>query len=368
MSTPITYTTSQVLEDYAYTLKKYAISTGRPTTAGYTNYRDNPNSKTWYPAFIYNQYHPNGTGYYVISNNGAQGGHATAGNEIPTFHVTGNTDTAILHLINRLPNRGSNFYTSIDTAKAAIISDKETLHFDADLSKYNYYAPQFCLLNFDAGNLNCNYKSSDKDLRNLTNNAVASLNGVSSNPGSLNVSTDNASFYFDVDDSIASTISVTAGASSLDIDTADEYLVAMRVRFPVVFNGEILSVGGTRISLTYDGSNLILQTEGTNTNININIVTTNFATIIFGRATDGTKFLYVNDSNSELSNTSSGGTAISIPFSDLKLGLLGNTGNFYIGALQVWSGTGIDNAGVMSGVGQPDFFNQIHTMYAGRWS
>ena len=368
MSTPITYTTTGITQDYAYTLKKYAISTGRPTTAGYTNYRSNPNGNTWYSAYRYSQYHPNGTGYYVISNNRVQGGTATAGNEIPTFHVTGSTDAAILNLINRLPNRGSNFYTSIDTAKAAIVSDPESLHFDADLSKYNYYAPQFCLLNFDAGNLNCNYKSSDNDLRNLTKVAVASLNNVSSNPGSLNVSTDNASFYFDVDNGIASTITVTSGASSLDIGTADEYLVAMRIRIPVGFNGEILSVGGTRISLTYNGSNLNLQTDGTNTVINISIVTTNFATIIFGRATDGTKFLYVNDSNSELSNTSSGGTAVSIPFSDLKLGLLGNTGNFYIGALQVWSGTGIDDAGIMSGVGQSNSFNQIHTMYAGRWS
>jgi hypothetical protein len=62
-----------------------------------------------------------------------------------------------------LQNR-TTFYTNIAIAKESIIDDPESLHFDADLSKYNYYAPQFCLLNFDAGNLNCNYKSDDDQL------------------------------------------------------------------------------------------------------------------------------------------------------------------------------------------------------------
>jgi hypothetical protein len=369
MSAPITYTSTQITEDYAYTLKKYAISTGRPTTAGYTNYRSNPNSKTWYSAYRYSQYHPNGTGYYVISNNRVQGGTATAGNEIPTFHVTGSTDTAILHLINRLPNRGSNFYTNVAIAKAAIISDTESLHFDADLSKYNYYAPQFCLLNFDAGNLNCNYKSGDKDLRNLTNIAVATL--PEAGVGVLNMANDNSSLYLNAEASTQSVINVSSGSSSLDVVGTVDYLVAMRIRIPATPSGtmEILKDTNSNFALSYNGSNLILQADNTSVTININISTTNFATIIFGRdTTSSTLFLHITDSTNTQDNTNTYSTPTTVRFSQLQLASSLNIDDFYIGALQVWSGTGINYTGVMSGVGQSDFFNQIHTMYAGRWS
>ena len=369
MSTPITYTPTTITEDYAYTLKKYAISTGRPTTAGYTNYRSNPNSKTWYSAYRYSQYHPNGTGYYVISNNRVQGGTATAGNEIPTFHVTGSTDAAILHLINRLPNRGSNFYTNVAIAKSAIISDPESLHFDADLTKYNYYAPQYSLLNFDAGNLNCNFKSGDKDLRNLTNIAVAKL--ADAGDGLLNVGNDNSSFYLNAAAGTQSVINVSPGGGSLDITSTVDYLVAMRIRIPITPSGtmEILKDTNSNFALSYNGSNLILQADNTSVTININISTTNFATIIFGKdTTNSTLFLHITDSTNTQDNTNTYSTPTNIRFSQLQLASLLNIDDFYIGALQVWSGTGINYTGVMSGVGQSDFFNQIHTMYAGRWS
>lgn len=371
MSAPITYTTTAISEDYAYTLKKYAIGNGRPTAAGYTNYRSNPNSKTWYSAYRYGQYHPNGTGYYVISNNRVQGGTATAGNEIPTFHVTGSTDAAILHLINRLPNRGSNFYTNVAIAKEAIINDSESLHFDADLSKYNYYAPQFCLLNFDAGNLNCNYKSGDVRLRNLTNVAVAFLPGVGS-VGNLISSSDKASFYR-IMQFEESTISVTPGTvANLQLSSSVEYLVAMRIKLPSLPAGsmEILSAGtglGIQFTLTYV-SGIGLRLESNGTVISISNVTTDFMTIIFGRTAE--LFLHTNDATYGAQLATNSYTPNNVKFDELKLASQLNPDFLFIGALQVWGGAlGIDfNAGTMSGVGQSDFFNQIDTMYAGRWS
>ena len=370
MSAPITYTTTTISEDYAYTLKKYTIGNGRPTAAGYTNYRSNPNSKTWYSAYRYGQYHPNGTGYYVISNNRVQGGHATAGNEIPTFHVTGSTDAAILHLINRLPNRGSNFYTNVAIAKEAIINDSESLHFDADLSKYNYYAPQFCLLNFDAGNLNCNYKSGDDNLRNLTDVAVATLPDVGDN-GFLISPSDNASFYRRIGNE-ESIINVTSGSGNLQLSNTVEYLVAMRIKIPSLPAGsmEILSAGtglGIQFTLSYvNGTGLRL--ESNSTVISISNVTTDFMTIIFGRTAE--LFLHTNDATNGDQLATNSYTPNSVGFDELKLASQSNADYLFIGALQVWGGAlGIDfNADKVSGVGQSDFLNQIHTMYAYRWS
>ena len=369
MSAPITYTTTTISEDYAYTLKKYAIGNGRPTAAGYTNYRSNPNSKTWYSAYRYSQYHPNGTGYYVISNNRVQGGTATAGNEIPTFHVTGSTDAAILHLINRLPNRGSNFYTNVAIAKEAIINDSESLHFDADLSKYNYYAPQFCLLNFDAGNLNCNYKSGDDRLRNLTDVAVAFLPVVGSD-GNLISSSDKASFYRIMQNE-ESIISVTSGSGNLQLSDTVEYLVAMRIKIPSLPAGSMVILTTDTLipefTLSYvNGVGLRLESNGTV--INISTVTTDFMTIIFGRTAE--LFLHTNDATNGAQLDTGSYTPNSVGFDELKLASSSNADYLFIGALQVWGGAlGIDfNAGTMSGVGQSDFLNQIHTMYAGRWS
>ena len=369
MSAPITYATG-IKEDYAYILKKYAIGNGRPTAAGYTNYRSNPNSKTWYSAYRYSQYHPNGTGYYVISNNRVQGGHATASNEIPTFHVTGSTDAAILHLINRLPNRGSNFYTNVAIAKEAIINDSESLHFDADLSKYNYYAPQFCLLNFDAGNLNCNYKSGDDNLRNLTDVAVATLPDVGDN-GFLISPSDNASFYRRIGNE-ESIINVTSGSGNLQLSNTVEYLVAMRIKIPSLPGGsmEILSAGtglGIQFTLSYvNGTGLRL--ESNSTVISISNVTTDFMTIIFGRTAE--LFLHTNDATNGDQLATNSYTPNSVGFDELKLASQSNPDFLFIGALQVWGGAlGIDfNADKVSGVGQSDFLNQIHTMYADRWS
>ena len=368
MSAPITYATG-IKEDYAYILKKYAIGNGRPTAAGYTNYRSNPNSKTWYSAYRYGQYHPNGTGYYVISNNRVQGGTATAGNEIPTFHVTGSTDAAILHLINRLPNRGSNFYTNVAIAKAAIISDTESLHFDADLSKYNYYAPQFCLLNFDAGNLNCNYKSGDNNLRNLTDVATATLPDVGDN-GFLISPSDNASFYRRIgnDESI---INVTSGSGNLQLSNTVEYLVAMRIKIPSLPTGSMVILTTDTLvpefTLSYvNGTGLLLESNGTA--IGISTVTTDFMTIIFGRTAE--LFLHTNDATYGAQLATSSYSPNNVRFDELKLASSLNPDFLFIGALQVWGGAlGIDFiADKMSGVGQSDFLNQIHTMYAGRWS
>lgn len=369
MSAPITYTTTTISEDYAYTLKKYTIGNGRPTAAGYTNYRSNPNSKTWYSAYRYSQYHPNGTGYYVISNNRVQGGTATAGNEIPTFHVTGSTDAAILHLINRLPNRGSNFYTNVAIAKEAIINDSESLHFDADLSKYNYYAPQFCLLNFDAGNLNCNYKSGDDNLRNLTDVAVATLPDVGDN-GFLISPSDNASFYRRIGNE-ESIINVTSGSGNLQLSNTVEYLVAMRIKIPSLPAGSMVILTTDTLipefTLSYvNGTGLRLESNGTV--ISIGTVTTDFMTIIFGRTAE--LFLHTHDATNGAQLATNSYTPNSVGFDGLKLASQSNTDYLFIGALQVWGGAlGIDfNADKVSGVGQSDFLNQIHTMYAGRWS
>jgi hypothetical protein len=369
MSAPITYTSTPINDDYVFTSKKYAISNGRPGSTGFINYRSNPNSKTWHPAYNYDQYHPNGTGYYIISNTRVQGGHATAGNEIPTFQVTGSTDAAILHLINRLQNR-TTFYTNVAIAKDSIIADPESLHFDADLSKYNYYAPQFCLLNFDAGNLNCNYKSGDDRLRNLTNVANAFLPGVGSD-GNLISSSDKASFYR-VMQSEESFLSVTSGSGNLNVDDTVEYVVAMRIRIPTLPIGsmEILSIDNvsTDFTLLYDFTvGLRLQSNGAV--ININNVSTDFITIIFGRV-GSQLFLHTNDATYGSQTNSNTYTPNKVDFAKLKLSSQLNPDILFIGALQVWSGAlNIDiSNGTMSGVSQSDFFNQIHTMYAGRWS
>jgi hypothetical protein len=372
MSAPITYTGTPINDDYVFTSKKYAISNGRPGSTGFINYRNNPNSKTWYPAYNYNQYHPNGTGYYIISNTRVQGGHATAGNEIPTFQVTGSTDAAILHLINRLQNR-TTFYTNVAIAKDSIIADPESLHFDADLSKYNYYAPQFCLLNFDAGNLNCNYKSDDDRLRNLTDVAVALLPGVGA-AGAKTSAIDNASFYrvMQFDESL---LSVTSGGSSLVVDDAVEYVVAMRIRIPTLPIGsmEILSIDFTApfnpdFKLFYDfTAGFVLLSNGAS--VSIGNVSTDFITIIFGRV-GSQLFLHTNDATYSSQTNSSTYTPNKVDFAKLKLSSQLNPDLLFIGALQVWSGAlSIDiSNGTMSGVSQSDFFNQIHTMYAGRWS
>jgi hypothetical protein len=372
MSAPITYTSTPINDDYVFTGKKYAISNGRPGSTGFINYRSNPNSKTWYPAYNYNQYHPNGTGYYIISNTRVQGGHATAGNEIPTFQVTGSTDAAILHLINRLQNR-TTFYTNIAIAKESIIDDPESLHFDADLSKYNYYAPQFCLLNFDAGNLNCNYKSDDDRLRNLTDVANAFLPQVGT-LGNKTSSIDNASFYRIMQSNEESLLGVTSGGLNLNVDDDVEYVVAMRIKIPTLPIGsmEILSTDFTApfnpdFTLSYvNGVGLRLESNGAN--VSIGNVSTDFITIIFGRTAE--LFLHTTDPTNGAQLATNSYTPNKVGFDKLKLASQLNADLLFIGALQVWGGAlGIDfNAGTMSGVSQSDFFNQIHTMYAGRWS
>ena len=369
MSAPITYTSTPINDDYVFTSKKYAISNGRPGSTGFINYRNNPNSKTWYPAYNYDQYHPNGTGYYIISNTRVQGGHATAGNEIPTFQVTGSTDAAILYLINRLQNR-TTFYTNIAIAKDSIIADPESLHFDAALSKYAYYAPQFLKLNFDAGNLNCNYKSDDDRLRNLTDVAVAFLPGVGA-AGAKTSAIDNASFYrvMQFEESI---INVTPGTvGNLQISSSVEYLVAMRIKIPSLPLGsmEILSANTSipDFTLSYDSS-VGLRLVSNGAVISISTVSTDFITIIFGRTTD--LFLHTNDATNGAQTATGSYTPNNVRFDQLKLASQLNPDFLFIGALQVWAGAlSIDfNAGTMSGVSQSDFFNQIHTMYAGRWS
>lgn len=372
MSTPITYTASKITEDYAYTLKKYAISTGRPTVSGYTNYRSNPNSKTWYPVYRYNQYHPSATGYYVISNNRVQGGTATAGNEIPTFYVTGDTDNEILHLINRLPNRGSNFYTNIDLAKAAILADTESLHFDADLSKYNYYAPTYCILNFDAGNLNSNYKSNDNRMRDLIGLAT-DVNIVFNNPGSLNTSTDNSSFYCVVETG-ASTLQVGSGGSNLGVSSSEDYLVTMRIKIPSLINTtKILTTTSNEFSLEYDSGSSGLKLTSNGGNIIINSITTNFMTVGFGRdVANNTLFLYTHDTTNGFQSNTTTYTPNTVRFDQLIFGDNTNADNYNLGILQVWRGTSLidhsNTIGKMNNVGQSDFFNQVHTMYSGRWS
>ena len=367
MSTPIKYASTPLNDNYVFTAKKYAISNGRPDFNGFVSYRNHPNGP-WYPAYNYDQYYPNGTGYYIISNTRVQGGHATAGNEIPTFQVTGNTDAAILHLINRLQNR-TTFYTNVVSAKDSIIADPESLHFDAALSKYAYYAPQFLKLNFDAGNLNCNYKSDDDRLRNLTNVANAFLPGVGA-AGAKTSAIDNASFYrvMQFDESL---LSVTSGSGLLQISSSVEYLVAMRIKIPSLPLGsmEILSANTSipDFTLSYDSS-VGLRLVSNGAVISISNVSTDFITIIFGRTAD--LFLHTNDPTNGAQLATNSYTPNNVRFDQLKLASQLNPDFLFIGALQVWGGAlGIDfNAGTMSGVSQSDFFNQIHTMYAGRWS
>ena len=379
MSAPITYTSTPINDDYVFTSKKYAISNGRPGSTGFINYRNNPNSKTWYPAYNYDQYHPNGTGYYIISNTRVQGGHATAGNEIPTFHVTGNTDNAILHLINRLPNRGSNFYTSIETAKEAIINDSESLHFDAALSKYAYYAPQFLKLNFDFGNLNCDIKKAGSagDVYNFTSNLSGYLRGIADDY--LFDANDNSSFYRRIDDGVQVPLTISSGLASVACSATEDFVIAVCVKLENTNNDiQILEISNPFCILSFNSSTnrFEFSSRGDIVTTSSPISNLNFHTIIFGRDVTNNKiFIYVNDDTNNLqSNISTpSSTFQSLTFSsDFFIGKGSNARPFYLGVLQYWKGTGLVDASdvnnlTMSDVSQSNFTAEIYAQHFDRW-
>jgi hypothetical protein len=370
MSTPITYTSTPINDDYVFTGKKYAISNGRPGSTGFINYRNNPNSKTWYPAYNYDQYHPNGTGYYIISNTRVQGGHATAGNEIPTFQVTGNTEAAILHLINRLQNR-TTFYTDINTAREAIINDPESLHFDAALSKYAYYAPQHLKLNFDFGNLNCDYKSdgvADRIYNFSSNFSGYFAKGLGG--GDWVDGNDNSSFYRQVPPFTSVGLVSASGLGTVTANTNDDFLVAMSVNIPNP-SGSIIIFQTTNIVIRYDGSNNI-RIESSGDIAQAYFPTGSFNTVMAGRdRTAGILFIYVYDDNgASYSDNVTDNSAPALPFTSTSIGDPGNGGEFYIGILQYWKGTGLVDitTPTMSGVSQPDFTTEIYNLYTSRWN
>jgi hypothetical protein len=377
MSAPITYTSTPINDDYVFTGKKYAISNGRPGSTGFINYRNNPNSKTWYPAFNYDQYHPNGTGYYVISNTRVQGGHATAGNELPTFHVTGNTDNAILHLINRLPNRGSNFYTSIETAKEAIINDSESLHFDAALSKYAYYAPQFLKLNFDFGNLNCDIKLAGRagEIHNFTSNLSGYLTNIADDY--LFDANDNSSFYRGIESGVRVPLTISSGLSSVACSVTEDFVIAICVKLKdISANTQILEISNPNCILSYSSGQFTFSSGGdtvTHTTALGLDPTINFHTVIFGRGVANNEiFIYVNDSNNNNQyNTSTANSSfLSLTFNDFFIGDNSNSFPFYLGILQYWKGIDLvdTTTPTMPGVSQPDFTTEIYNLYTSRWN
>jgi hypothetical protein len=374
MSAPITYTSTPINDDYVFTGKKYAISNGRPGSTGFINYRNNPNSKTWYPAYNYDQYHPDGTGYYIISNTRVQGGHATAGNEIPTFQVTGNTDNEILHLINRLQNR-TTFYTNIEAAKESIIDDPESLHFDAALSKYAYYAPQFLKLNFDFGNLNCDIKKAGSagEVYNFTSNLSGYLTDIADDY--LFDANDNSSFYRKIESGVQVPLTIISGLTSVACSDTEDFVIAVCVKLETASNTQILEISNPFCILSFNSSTNKFEFSSrgdivTTTNPVSNL---NFHTIIFGRDVTNDKiFIYVNDEVNNLqSNTL---TAVSnfepLTFDgDFFIGDGANNSPFYLGILQYWKGIGLVDADnlTMSDVSQPDFTAEIYAQHFDRW-
>jgi hypothetical protein len=378
MSTPIKYASTPLNDNYVFTAKKYAISNGRPDFNGFVSYRNHPNGP-WYPAYNYDQYHPNGTGYYIISNTRVQGGHATAGNEIPTFQVTGNTDAAILHLINRLQNR-TTFYTNIDTAREAIINDPESLQFDAALSKYAYYAPQHLKLNFDFGNLNCDYKSDGGADRiynfssNFSGYFAAGLGG-----GSWVDGNDNSSFYRQVPSFTAVGLTSASGLGTVTGNTNDDFLVAMSVNIPTPPGGPIIIFQTTNIVIRYDGStNIRIESSGDIAQASFPIGS--FNTVMAGRdSTLGKFFIYVYDNTgTSYSDEVTDNSQPALPFTTTRIGDTGNVGEFYIGILQYWKNSvplliGLSSNIIeskMKDVSQFEdiFAPQIYNLYSSRWN
>jgi hypothetical protein len=380
MSAPITYTDTPINDDYVFTGKKYAISNGRPGSTGFINYRNNPNSKTWHPAYNYDQYHPNGTGYYIISNTRVQGGHATAGNEIPTFQVTGNTDNEILHLINRLQNR-TTFYTNIEAAKNSIIADSESLHFDAALSKYAYYAPQFLKLNFDFGNLNCDIKTvgSIGNVYNFTSNLSGYLTDIADDY--LFDANDNSSFYRQIGSGVRVPLTIISGLTSVACSATEDFVIAVCVKLENTSNDiQILEISNPACILTFNFSigKFVFSYRGSTVTTSNPVSSTNaFHTIIFGRKVSTPNdeiFIYVNDdtiNNPQYTTTTSTTNSQSLTFDgDFFIGNNSNTPPFYLGILQYWKGTGLVDTTTQSmlGVSQPDFTNEIYNLYTSRWN
>jgi hypothetical protein len=377
MSTPITYTSTPINDDYVFTSKKYAISNGRPGSTGFINYRNNPNSKTWYPAYNYDQYHPNGTGYYIISNTRVQGGHALAGSEIPTFQVTGNTNTAILHLINRLQNR-TTFYTNVEAAKSSIIADPESLQFDAALSKYAYYAPQHLKLNFDFGNLNCDIKSAGGagQIHNFTSNLSGYLNNIADDY--LFDANDNSSFYRQITNNLQVPLTISSGIASVECSATEDFVIAICVKLgDISANTQILEISDPNCILSYSSGQFIFSSRGDTVTHSTALgldPTINFHTVIFGRDVANNEiFIYVNDSNNNNQyNTSTPNSSFSsLTFNnDFFIGDGANNFPFYLGILQYWKGTGLvdTTTPTMPGVSQPDFTTEIYNLYTSRWN
>lgn len=382
MSAPITYASTAINDDYVFTAKKYAISNGRPGSTGFINYRNNPNSKTWHPAYNYDQYHPNGTGYYIISNTRVQGGHATASNEIPTFQVTGNTNEEILHLINRLQNRTS-FYTNVNVAKNSIITDNESLQFDADLSKYAYYAPQHLKLNFDFGNLNCDTKQNTADnIYNFSSNfsgyfttGLTSGNRVDAN--------DNSSYFRIVPANTKVDLTSVSGLGTVTGSTNDDFLVAMSINIPGAPSGlikifEINQPLGGGIVISYDPGSGNIQIESAGVDVaQASFQIGSFNTVMAGRdRTAGRLFIYVYDSTgTPYSNEVADNSPPALPFTTCRIGNTGNPNFFYIGILQYWKGNplliGVEQTiteSEMKNVSQSDFAIQIYNLYSSRWN
>jgi hypothetical protein len=379
MSAPIIYVTGTPINDnYVFTGKKYAISNGRPGLTGFINYRNNPNGRTWHPAYKYDQYHPNGTGYYIISNTRVQGGHATAGNEIPTFQVTGNTDNEIINLINRLPLDG--FYTNIEDAKNSIINDPEYLQFDADLLKYAYYAPQFLKLNFDFGNLNCDIKKvgSAVDVYNFTSN----FSGFTSNIGDdyfFDVN-DNSSFYRKIN---TSPLGIYSGFESLECTGGEDFVIAVCVKLVDTINSQKILIINNDNWLLYNQSTNKFEFRSfsdivTTTNpVSTTGVITHFHTIIFGRCINRNEiFIYVNDENNNseynVINSTTTFTTIFNNSNDFFIGDNFGGSGFYLGILQYWKDFELintaDSPPTMLNVSQPDFTTEIYNLYSSRWN
>ena len=206
-------------------------------------------------------------------------------------------------------------------------------------------------------------------MRNLTDVATATLPDVGDN-GFLISPSDNASFYRRIGNE-ESIINVTSGSGNLQLSNTVEYLVAMRIKIPSLPAGSMVILTTDTLipefTLSYvNGTGLRL--ESNSTVISISNVTTDFMTIIFGRTAE--LFLHTNDATNGDQLATNSYTPNSVGFDELKLASSSNADYLFIGALQVWGGAlGIDfNADKASGVGQSDFLNQIHTMYAGRWS
>lgn len=384
MSTPIKYASTPLNDNYVFTAKKYAISNSRPDFNGFVSYRNHPNGP-WYSAYNYDQYHPNGTGYYIISNTRVQGGHATAGNEIPTFQVTGNTDAAILHLINRLQNR-TTFYTNINAAKNSIITDNESLQFDAALSKYAYYAPQHLKLNFDFGNLNCDTKQNTAgNIYNFSSNFSGYFTtGLTS--GNLVDANDNSSYFRVVPAGTAVNLTSVSGLATVTGDTNDDFLVAMSVNIPTTPGGSITifeinqpGVGGG-IVISYDPGSGTIKIDSAGVDVaQASFPIGSFNTVMAGRdRTAGRLFIYVYDDNgASYSNDVADNSPPALPFTTCRIGRVGNSNFFYIGILQYWKGNplliGLSSnitESQMKGVSQFEigFAPQIYNLYSSRWN